>query len=208
MPWRKRRGPFPVTVGARPAGRKPRGADRGTDNRIASPSGHHSRTISPSSWFENCDARQDAAESFMALRRSDQRAATLGPGDDNRVALFPRRQPSPIPWLTRERRISPHWSRIHAAAGRACSPQWRSTLQYQRDARVLEFVEGSNDGADQRLERRRLVHSLIEAVRERESVGARQRGKTRAGRFRKLLRGFRRRARSSPRCCRRGRKGS
>ena len=68
---------------------------------------------------------------------------------------------------------------------------YSSVNSRERDARVLGFVEGSNDGADERLERRRLVRGVIEAVRERESVGSRQRGKARAGRFRKLLRAFR-----------------
>ena len=57
---------------------------------------------------------------------------------------------------------------------------------------MFGFVKRRHDGADKRLECRRLVRGVTEAVRERESVGSRQRGKPRAGRIRKLARGLRR----------------
>ena len=71
---------------------------------------------------------------------------------------------------------------------------YSSVNSRERGARVLGFVEGSNDRADERLKRRRLVRGVIEVVRERESVGSRQRGKARAGRFRKLCGDFAERA--------------
>ena len=59
-------------------------------------------------------------------------------------------------------------------------------------ASAIRGASGSSKGAticaNERLERRRLVRGLIEAMREGQTGGPRQRGETCADRFGKLLR--------------------
>src|SRR5580704_6402329 len=57
---------------------------------------------------------------------------------------------------------------------------------------MFGFVKRSDNGADERLERRRLMRGVAKTGRESECVGSRQRGKTRACRFREFAGGSRR----------------
>ena len=61
-----------------------------------------------------------------------------------------------------------------------------------RDARIFGFVERRDNGASKRMERRRWRRRPVEAIRESESMSARQRGEPRARGVRKLARRFRR----------------
>ena len=98
----------------------------------------------------NGDPRQHGAESLAILRRDDQRSATLDPVDNDRVALFVEDDLDPS---SRHRK-----SAVLGRVGCEFMQQEREAVNSgagnlnvnsrDRDARILRFVEGGDDRAD------------------------------------------------------------
>ena len=166
--------------------------DRGTERRIASPSGPSPVADKfAAELVRDRDSRQHAAESLAAPRRVDWRSALLRPVDHHGVALFGKSDFHRSRSAETGRRISTAF----------VANSWRSkarlvTAEPETPASIPENVirgaSGSLKGATKGTTAWSVVgrSTFSPSLRECEVVCSRERGEARASRFRELLRRF------------------